>query len=76
MNDPFMTNKSEGSHAWFEVPHHDGSVSRARDDLLEVRVEGNFVNSILVALERSLKGWIARWLLLIECLRHFEFQIR
>lgn len=57
----FMSNESERSHGRFEVPHHHGTVFRARHNLFKVRVECNFANFIFMTLKGSFKSWISLW---------------
>ena len=53
MDGALMTNKSIRSHGSFEVPDHNSTVIRTRHDLFQIRIEGNTVDCVFVAFERS-----------------------
>ena len=55
MYSALMPDEAERSDVRFEVPDHDGTVSRATDHLTQVGVESRRQNTLLVSLKRPFK---------------------
>ena len=51
VNMTFVSYESEWSHAWLEVPDHNGTICRSRHSLLEIWVKCDFAHCIFVPFE-------------------------